>query len=119
MSETQLQYIKNYIADNPSEVSKPKTISRDDINREFSAFHRIQYYIQNLEFDLATVELQYLQQSLREQMTMTIKQAQEFYEKYNIHYNTVNYKLVIKQQETYINQIRLWNCKCKYWNFWC
>lgn len=103
--DKKLQYVKEYLAEHPDEVSKTKVISRKEINCEFSAFHRIQYYIGNLEFELAKVELQYLPKSLVRQMELTIKQAKDFYDKYGIHYDTSNYKLVSKLEEKYMSNM--------------
>ena len=106
MSDKQLHYIKEYLTTHKSKISIPSVISKKEIENEISIFHKINLYLQNHNFDIALNELDKLSpQSLQSQVNMTIERSKQFYNKYQIHYNTINYMLVNDLKSKYTNNM--------------
>ena len=113
MSNKQLQYIKNYLNTHKSQINIPLVISEKEIKKESSIFHKINLHIQNCDFNVAKNELYKLSPpALQSQMNMKIERYEDFYNKYQIHYNTINHMLVESLESKYMdNMLKTTPCK--------
>ena len=113
MSNKQLQYIKDYLTTHESKISIPSLISKNKIKNKRSIFHKINLYLQNCDFDMAQNEVYKVSpQSLQSQVNIMIKTSKQFYNKYQIYYNTFNRMLVDDLKSKYTtNMLKTTPCK--------
>ena len=107
MSKAETKYILNYLRKYPyrNRIEKDMTISQTTIDLEHIPYHKVNYYLLNLDFDNATKCLSNVSNGLYNTMEWKINHSEEFYNKYGICCNKNNEMLISELKNKYMTNM--------------